>query len=592
MRYVRRGEVEALGFLRGLSRALTEPSHPELHAGEIREGDLVEGSPLCVSEDLMRLPRFLKRPQPIAAGELFAGGDYSGLFAGWFLDAATADALAIEGEGAVPASELHVTVCYGGNLEELDDLAIMSAIGSARSWIECSRPMTGTVSGVGRFQAASGDPGDLDVVYAAVDVAGLGELNWLIRRSWENAGIPCSEHGFTAHITLAYIAPGSPLSVETVPNLNLSINELTISAGKFTTSVALGSAYDGPAVFGEGADDKGRIFVPFAFAEAPEWAPYLPVPGTYQHPRYGQIEFTRDRLAHFVEVFKAGSYQSQIPVDAEHETKTSGAVGWVTDMRQNADGSVDAKVEWTDRGRSLLKENRFKYVSAEFFDAWDSPTGESYTDVAVGMAICTRPFFKESVLRPLAASEEGAEPATNPQEGQMSDDKTDPKAASEPVQFAELQRQLTEEREARQKAEAERKAFADRLDSVEADARRKRFNDEVMGRSDASNIRWFGDQAGHITHLEALAKAFGEESDEVKHYVELNRSHATSIKESGVFKESGRNGAGPGDAHTEMERKVQAYRDAHPEATKEQAFAEVALAEPQLARKFRDEEVR
>ncbi len=52
--------------------------------------------------------------------------------------------------------------------------------------------------------------------------------------------------------------------------------------------------------------------------------------------------------------------------------------------------------------------DRFRYVSAEFFDSWQDPvTGDWHDDVAFGMAICTNPHFKETVLRPLGPARRG-----------------------------------------------------------------------------------------------------------------------------------------------------------------------------------------
>ena len=53
---------------------------------------------------------------------------------------------------------------------------------------------------------------------------------------------------------------------------------------------------------------------------------------------------------HFVENFAAKVYQEKLPIDLEHQYKLSGAAGWITDLVQNEDGSVDAFVEWTDMG--------------------------------------------------------------------------------------------------------------------------------------------------------------------------------------------------------------------------------------------------
>jgi len=55
-----------------------------------------------------------------------------------------------------------------------------------------------------------------------------------------------------------------------------------------------------------------------------------------------------------------------------------------------------------------MEGDQFKFFSPEFFDEWKDPaSGEVYSDVAIGGALTTRPFFKEKSLRPLVASEGG-----------------------------------------------------------------------------------------------------------------------------------------------------------------------------------------
>lgn len=151
------------------------------------------------------------------------------------------------------------------------------------------------------------------------------------------------------------------------------------------------------------------LFIAVALSELSldvDWIPYLPIPGTYKHARYGEIIITRERNERFVDNFHSQVYQQFLPIDAEHETKVSGALGWVERMRMNEDGSVDARVNWTDRGKEMVAEDRFRFVSPEWFDQWTDPASkETWSDVAIGGALTTRPFFKEKALRPLVASE-------------------------------------------------------------------------------------------------------------------------------------------------------------------------------------------
>lgn len=140
----------------------------------------------------------------------------------------------------------------------------------------------------------------------------------------------------------------------------------------------------------------------------PEWIPLMPKPGEYYHDYYGYIIVTTDRNQRFVDNVNEGVYQESLPIDAEHMYDTSGALGWIVEARLNADGSVDGKVEWTDRGERLVTEDRFRYVSPSFFDVWIDPvTEEEVYDVLNGAALTTKPFFKEDALRSLVANERG-----------------------------------------------------------------------------------------------------------------------------------------------------------------------------------------
>lgn len=142
------------------------------------------------------------------------------------------------------------------------------------------------------------------------------------------------------------------------------------------------------------------------FAEPPEWIPYLPKPGEYNSPKYGDIFITKERNENFIRNFEDGVYQTKLPISSEHiDMDPEGAYGWIEAMRMNEDGSVDARVKWTDRGIEAIENDRFMYFSPEFQDVYKDNKEVIHKDVAVGGALTTRPFFKEGDLRPLIATE-------------------------------------------------------------------------------------------------------------------------------------------------------------------------------------------
>jgi len=128
---------------------------------------------------------------------------------------------------------------------------------------------------------------------------------------------------------------------------------------------------------------------------APTWIPFLPSRGTLDHPRYGRVAFTPARNATFVRHFNSGVYQRPVPITAEHQAKLSGALGWIQEVRLTEDGGVAARVEWTPRGRTLVEDGAFKYVSPEWYNEWTAPdTNKTYTDIITGGALTNRPVFK------------------------------------------------------------------------------------------------------------------------------------------------------------------------------------------------------
>lgn len=320
----------------------------------------------------------------------------------------------------------------------------------------------------------------------------------------------------------------------------------------------------------------------YAAGTVPEWVPLLPKPGTYTHPSYGKVKLTKDRIGRFIQNLKERIYQEHIPVDAEHQLKTSGALGWITEVRENADGGADARVDWNDRGRSLMSDDRYRYVSPEWWDEWNAPdTNKKYRDVLIGLALTTRPFFKDGSLRSLVANEAGLHiaaaeasgpdgtpvlvfhqltpepegPGPESMEGSMPEEIQTPAPATEPVtapasepvaartepqpettqaaevvspaQFAELQRQFTE--------------LQTRNTRLEQEARRKRFTEIATGRGGGSDGRhaWVGDVPAKVTFMEKLADSFGEESDEVKAYIQDQNTTARQLRESDLFKSYG-----------------------------------------------------
>jgi hypothetical protein len=170
-------------------------------------------------------------------GEDSPTDEMTGVMIGLWLDQATAQLLAVPA-GEAP-EQMHITLCYLGDLTALDPLVVARAKVVAEMFAGYSGPLTGRISGYGRFQ--NGDDG-MDVFYASVDMPGLEDLQDDLSDALEQAGIGYSAaHGFQPHITLAYLSPDAPNPLDRVPLLGIIASSLTVCAGSERIAIPLGN---------------------------------------------------------------------------------------------------------------------------------------------------------------------------------------------------------------------------------------------------------------------------------------------------------------------------------------------------------------
>lgn len=530
----------------------------------------------------------------------FAESGHTSLLIALWLDAETSKQLAIpDGESA---DNLHITLCYCGDAAQYDDLKLARVMTLIDDLVRWREPLSGAVAGHGRFYATESSDGS-DVFYAVPSIPGLAELRDDIASSLGGWGIDVSDtHGWTPHITLAYLKSKAKQPVPTVSALPLRFSAVTVCIGDKQTTIPFSGDMGMYSELATTKDNLTRVYQAVEFAEPPEWAPFLPKSGTYVHPTRGVLDFGTDSYNQIISNFKDKVYQERIPVNAEHGLQASGAVGWITDLRLNEDTSVDAKVEWNDRGRALIGDDRFRYVSAEIFPTWNDPVTEKpINNVAVGLAITTRPYFKESVLRPLAASDAVWTLGAPAQKGLHMSEESKTASGANPTAVQLTEAEVIEFRELKAKADAqavelaEFKAKADsqavELSEIRKANRTKAFTDEVRGKSDANNRVWFGDSKGHVDHLVSLSETFGDESPQVQHYIATNRAAAEAIGKSAMFSAIGSGvGAEGGSAADRMEAKAVELSEKEG-ITKAQAFDRLMQTDRELARQIVEERV-
>lgn len=162
----------------------------------------------------------------------------SGLLLALWLEPDDAKKLAlINGE---PADNLHVTLCYMG--KDVPDDAYAKVVKAVKKAVRSFGPVLGTVGGVGRFNASAGSDGE-DVFYASYDAPTLAALRQTCLEAIEDAGVPVKQaHGYSPHITLAYIKPDDDLPKKRLPTTPLSFAELAVTDSNEFTSIPLTGA--------------------------------------------------------------------------------------------------------------------------------------------------------------------------------------------------------------------------------------------------------------------------------------------------------------------------------------------------------------
>lgn len=129
-----------------------------------------------------------------------------------------------------------------------------------------------------------------------------------------------------------------------------------------------------------------------------QWVHALPL-GEYNHPIYGKLNFTADRIRRFADSVKTRVRGIDPDIDYDHKldpSKGRKAAGWVKDADARPDG-LWLFVEWTPEAAGAVQSKEYRYFSTEFADEWEDSQGNKFTDVVLGGGLTNRPFVKDLV---------------------------------------------------------------------------------------------------------------------------------------------------------------------------------------------------
>ena len=136
----------------------------------------------------------------------------------------------------LPLEELHLTLGYLGKVDEQrlgPEYLRLLLLDFAMCWGE----LDGVINGVGRFN--QGD-GDTEAFYASYDCSDLPQFRHALTEFLSYNGVQIhTEHGFTPHITLAYIPTNAPNPIDNLPPIKLEFEGVTLGWGDRLYTVPL-----------------------------------------------------------------------------------------------------------------------------------------------------------------------------------------------------------------------------------------------------------------------------------------------------------------------------------------------------------------
>lgn len=146
-------------------------------------------------------------------------------------------------DGGQDADSLHITLAYLGKAGTDIDKSAIPTVEKVVDDIAKSQPsaLMGNIAGIGLFDGSPSSDGR-DVAYAPVDVPGLVEFRQEIVSGIKKEGIRPSElHGFTPHITLAYLDEDQALPPK-VRKVSVEFDQVSVASGSHVFSSLIGPA--------------------------------------------------------------------------------------------------------------------------------------------------------------------------------------------------------------------------------------------------------------------------------------------------------------------------------------------------------------
>jgi 2'-5' RNA ligase len=165
---------------------------------------------------------------------------HTSIMIGFWPNEETAQALALP--GGEDASELHITLCYLGSVEDnLGNVEHLKEV-VAQFAGESISSLRGTIGGIGRFNPSEYSE-NLAPIVALINATGLQKFRVNLASRLSDAGLYVANNfgDYLPHITLAYIDPDAPMPIQNIEALPLTFDTLWLCIGDERIPFKLGS---------------------------------------------------------------------------------------------------------------------------------------------------------------------------------------------------------------------------------------------------------------------------------------------------------------------------------------------------------------
>lgn len=168
---------------------------------------------------------------------------HAGVMLALMLPPSIAEMIAVNGQElppgveALPPYEMHVTLCYLGDALQVDNQKL-NLLKAVSDYAQVYPAITGRLNGYGRFVETHIE--ETECLYLNFDSPALTAFRAGLYELLRGLVPLEDKHGYTPHVTLAYMPKGVELEIETPLPLEVTIDAVTVAWGEERYSFALG----------------------------------------------------------------------------------------------------------------------------------------------------------------------------------------------------------------------------------------------------------------------------------------------------------------------------------------------------------------